>query len=74
MEVIISPEWHSIGLEFQESGIYLKSKINFEIPNPFDSNQLVAVVQMGVTLAIEPKIKEKKYLAGTITKQHLTIE
>jgi len=28
----------------------------------------VAVVTMGVTFAIEPKIKENKYLSGTITK------
>jgi hypothetical protein len=29
---------------------------------------MVAVVQLGVSFAIEPKIKENKYLAGTITK------
>jgi len=44
MEVFLSPEWNSVGLEFQESGIYLKSKLNFEIPNPFEKSQMVAIV------------------------------
>jgi hypothetical protein len=29
---------------------------------------MVAIVQIGVTVAVEPKIKENKFLAGTITK------
>lgn len=44
MNVSLSPEWHTVELEFQDSTIYLKAKINFEVPNPFDANQLVAVV------------------------------
>jgi len=38
MNVSLSPEWHTVELEFQDSTIYLKAKINFEVPNPFDAN------------------------------------
>jgi hypothetical protein len=44
MEIMISPEWNSISLEFDESGIYLKTKLNFDILNPFERTQMVAIV------------------------------